>query len=201
MIQQRKADIVIGITILYLVGFGALSFFRGRNEPLYYIIIMMIFAIFIARYHRRIDLPFHIITGLALLAWLIPLGGNIFIKDTRLFDSWLVVNLFKYDNLVHIVFGFVAVLITYNFLGPHFSAKLKSRRAILYIVLIIFAAGLGTIIEMVELIAVLALKAQNGVGNYLNNAFDLVFNFVGGGIGTLIVAMYHKEKYQAQAEK
>jgi flagellar biosynthesis protein FlhB len=39
--------------------------------------------------------------------------------------------------------------------------------------------GVGLINEIVELTAVVYLNAQEGVGDYLNNAIDLVYNSIG----------------------
>ncbi len=40
--------------------------------------------------------------------------------------------------------------------------------------------GLGAVAEIAELFAVLFFAAGEQVGGYLNNAFDLVFNLLGG---------------------
>jgi hypothetical protein len=56
--------------------------------------------------------------------------------------------------------------------------------------------GFGTFIEFAELFAVVFLNAEASVGGYINNALDLVVNFIGAAIASLFVIRYHTKKLQ-----
>ena len=49
--------------------------------------------------------------------------------------------------------------------------------------------GVGLINEIVELIAVVFLNAQENVGGYLNNAIDLVYNSIGVIVAIILLDM------------
>ncbi|MBU4331821.1 hypothetical protein L6279_04325 [Candidatus Parcubacteria bacterium] len=64
----------------------------------------------------------------------------------------------------------------------------------LFIILVFMTAGVGTLIEFIELSAVVFLGAEKGVGGYMNNAIDLFVNFIGAVTAALIAVYYHKNK-------
>ena len=60
--------------------------------------------------------------------------------------------------------------------------------------LILMALGVGAINEIIEFIAVEFLEAAQQVGDYENNAKDLVFNLFGSFIASLIIYNYYKKE-------
>ena len=117
-------------------------------------------------------------------------GGSLYIAGTRLYDI-ILINLIgapfyilKYDQLVHVFCYFVITLFIYSIVKK-MSSKPKTKGDNFLIVLIAFLASMGVsaLNEIVEFIAV-AFFNSAGVGDYYNNALDLVFNAL-GAIGAL----------------
>jgi hypothetical protein len=50
-----------------------------------------------------------------------------------------------------------------------------------------------------EFTAVVFLGAQESVGNYLNNALDLVFNLLGSIIAVFFIFPYHRKRQSKKA--
>jgi hypothetical protein len=59
--------------------------------------------------------------------------------------------------------------------------------------LILISLGIGALNELIELIAVVFLGATEGVGGYINNALDIVFNLFGAVISCIYI-WFHYEK-------
>lgn len=63
------------------------------------------------------------------------------------------------------------------------------------------ASGFGAFNEVLELGAVAYLNAAKQVGDYFNNAFDLLFNMLGSIIACFFLMRYHKYKKSYSAIK
>jgi len=100
-------------------------------------------------------------------------GSLVKIDEVRLYDYW-VAGILKYDLLVHFINSF--------FMAVILSKLLKIKRW--QIVLIVI--GIGALYEIVELFCVIMLDSQ-GVGSYINNAFDNVFNTLGAVMGGFLL--------------
>jgi len=179
---------------LYLACFTLISYFSGNNEFFFYAIVFFSFFIFIVSYYLKLRLTNWL---LALLAfhWLLHfLGGFVYIGGTRLYDFWLIGHFFKYDNVVHTFGVFLGTFIIYNLLRPHF--KLLNKMALFHfsVLLVLVVMGLGALAEIGELIAVLFFHAAQTVGGYLNNAFDLVWNLLGGTLACLVIGRYEARR-------
>ena len=193
MKEQKEMKLLLYFTIAYLILFTVLSLIKGNLEFLYYTVIVAALIFIIAYYHKKIHLPKTILIGLSILGALHMLGGTLTIATTRLYDFWFIPGIFKYDNLVHSLGIFLVTFVVYNLLRPHLSRRLNHQPFLLSLLLVTIAMGVGALNEVLELGAVVFLDAAKGVGDYMNNALDLVFNLAGSILASLIIIHYHKK--------
>ncbi|MFC1801290.1 DUF2238 domain-containing protein [Nanoarchaeota archaeon] len=195
--KEKKLGLIFYFTLIYMAFFTIYSIINRNYEFIYYIVIMSILIFIIVLYHKKIHLSNHILLGLTILGVFHLLGGTVFIAGTRLYDLWLIPpNILKFDNLIHAFGIFVATFVVYSLLNPHLDKKIKHRSVLLITLMVLIAMGIGALNEIMELGAVVFFNAQQSVGDYLNNALDLVFNFIGALIACIFIIPYHKKKYK-----
>ena len=90
--------------------------------------------------------------------------------------------------------GMLATAIAFNVLHHHFDISVQKHPLIESYILITVACGIGAYNELVELFLVVFLNAGVAVGDYLNNAFDLVFNLFGAFIGTALIFYIYPDR-------
>jgi putative membrane protein len=120
-------------------------------------------------------------------------GGTFKIAGTRLYD-WIIFdwigepfNILRYDQVIHAFCYVVITLFVYSIVV--YIAKKSDKKLDNFLIgLITFLAGMGIggINEIIEFSTV-AFFSATGVGNYYNNALDLVFNAIGALIAVLAV--------------
>ncbi len=194
MKEKTELKLMLYFTISYLILFTILAIIKSNYEFLYYTFIMSAIILLIVFHYKKAHLTKHILLGLTILGAMHIFGGNTYIFGTRLYDLYLIPNLLKYDNLVHSFGTFVATFAIYNILNPHLDKKMKHNSLILSIIMMSIAMGIGAYNEVLELFAVLFLGAAKQVGDYFNNAFDLVYNLIGSVIASFFIIKYHKKK-------
>ena len=187
MLEKTKLRLILYFTIAYLLLFTFIALLNKNYEFLFYTFTLSVLIFVIVLYHKKMHLTLWVISGLAVLALLHILGGNVHIMGTRLYDFWLIDNFFKYDNFVHLFGGFIAAFVAYSFLKPHLDGNFKHNKILLSVLLVLVALGLGAIIEMQELIAAVYFGAAEQVGGYINNILDLVFNMFGAICACFII--------------
>jgi hypothetical protein len=107
------------------------------------------------------------------------LGGNIQIDGVRLYDKIFLWGALRYDNIIHVTGSILATLVLNELFYFLVEKETIVNRRFYYFSLFLMGLGVGLINEIVELMAVVLLNAQDGVGDYLNNAIDLVYNSIG----------------------
>ena len=100
-------------------------------------------------------------------------------------------NIFRYDQLVHIVGFAVSTLIMFAILKSHINFKSKGKAA-LGIVIIMAGLGVGAVNEIIEFTATV-LVPDTGVGGYINNSLDLVSDLFGAIIAWAYIVI---KKYE-----
>ncbi len=195
-LEEKKKTInwISFFTAGYFVFFGVLSIFNKNYEFLYYVIVIVLLMIVIIIYYRTIQLNKYLLWGLATLGAMHFFGGNLRIGAKRLYDIYIIPpNILKYDNIVHAFGIFVATFVVYNLLKPYLHPDIIQNKFIFSLILTLIVMGIGAFNEIIELVAVLIFKVQNLVGDYYNNAFDLVYNFVGALIACYIIIYKNKK--------
>lgn len=185
---KLRTDIVF--TGILLIVFALIAGFFKNLEFLYYnIVTLAIMFGFIAVYRKNNTIHWSIILGLTFALVLHNLGGNLYFGGVRLYSIWLIGHIFRYDNLVHMTSMFVMAFLIHALISPHLYEKLKGNKLLYGIVVVLIVLGLGAFYEILELMAVLFLNAGERVGDYLNNAFDLVFNMLGATAACTIILL------------
>ena len=197
MKEETKLKIMSYFLAIYAVAFIILSFIDNNLEFLFYSFIMFILTVIVVLYHKHIRLTSSLIIGLILISVLHTFGGHVFIHGTRLYDFYLINGIFRYDNLVHFIGYYVTTLIAYNLLFPYLDDRIKTNTIYLSLLLIFITIGIGAVNEIFELLAVLFLNAGLRVGDYFNNALDLVFNLLGSSAACFYL-MYHYKKHRKE---
>lgn len=195
MKEGTELRLMFWFTLGYVILFTILAIIKKNYEFLYYTAVMSVLIFIIVLYYKKIHLTKTILLGLTILGVMHVCGGNIHISGIRLYDFWLIPNIFKYDNLVHAFGIFIATFVAYNFLQPHLDTKIKHNPLILGLILVLIAMGIGAIVELVELGAVLLFGVSKMVGDYMNNAFDLLFNLIGSIIACFFIMEHHRRKH------
>ena len=193
MEEKIEVKLMPWFTISYLLFFTVMALLDGNYEFLYYTVIMSALILIIVLYHKKLHLSNQILLGLTIVGAMHIFGGNVHIQGVRLYDFWLIPEVFKYDNLVHMGSIFVATFVSYNFLAPHLDTNFKHSGVLLSLILVSISMGIGSFNEVLELGAVVFLGAAEQVGNYMNNAIDLVYNLIGSIIACYFIIRYHKK--------
>lgn len=185
-IAQRTAVFTVG----YIVFFSVHALLANNYEFIFYSAIMLTLLLIVARVYRRVQLSDWIILSLSAFGLLHLAGGNLYYHGIKLYDLSYLNGNFHFDNIVHTLGIFLATLIVYNVIHPFIDQRIKNNYVLFYLVLILMALGVGSINEIIELTAVVFLNAGASVGDYLNNALDIVFNLIGAVLAVTVIHQY-----------
>lgn len=183
-------------TIAYFIFFAVLGIFQRNYEFVYYSLVIAPMILTVIFYYKKFHLSPHILLGLALLGLSHILGMYLNIFGTRLYDFWLIPNIFRYDNFIHMFGIFIIAFIAYNMLYPHLDKKIAHNTFFLSIIIISISMGIGAFNEILEFSSVIFLNASSAVGDYVNNTLDLTYNFVGALAACFFIMRYHKKKFK-----
>ncbi|OGY45290.1 MAG: hypothetical protein A2729_00405 [Candidatus Buchananbacteria bacterium RIFCSPHIGHO2_01_FULL_39_14] len=189
---KNKNYLILLFTLAYVAAFGINAFSNTNFEFLYYTFLIIILIFVTILVNQRLYLDFFIILNLSLLGFFHLLGGNLWFQDLRLYDFYIIPGIFRYDNFVHTYGSFIATLALYSLLSNYIDQKIKQKFFIFSFILMFIAMGIGTIVELFELYAVIFFNAARQVGDYYNNAFDLFFNTLGAIFGTIFIYFYRQ---------
>ncbi len=193
MDERTVVSAMFWFTAMYLLLFSIISGIQQNYEFLYYAGIMSLFVFIILFYYKQFHLTITLIVCLVVLGAMHILGGNIYFAGTRLYDTWLIPGILKYDNLVHAFGTAIATLVCYNILLPKMENSTKYRPFAFSLMLVLMAMGVGALHEITEFLAVVFLGAQDTVGDYFNNQIDLVYNLIGSIIVSVFLYFHHKK--------
>lgn len=161
--------------------------FEFAGYILFYSILFSILNWFCERFLIKYNLIYF---SISLFLILHLLGGLVHFGSDRLYDTY-VFGLLKYDWIIHTIGGFLCAIISFDILRRFFDHR-RYPKILLFIVIVLLASGIGSLNEILEYFAVVFLNAGKAVGNYANNAQDLVNNTLGAIIGAILVV---KSKY------
>lgn len=197
----RREKMVMLFTFIYILTFSYYSFIRGNIEFVFYSFLLLLFLNVGIYIHKKVQLPEFIVIGFSLFGLFHILGGNITIKEIRLYDMEFFYGIIRYDNIIHIIgSSLVALVLNVVF----FFIVEKNQKIILplyYFALFLMTLGTGVLNEIIELIAVIFFNAHNQVGDYFNNAVDLVFDSVGALLSILMIDFYRRYKESQKGPK
>ncbi len=188
--DKLKRNLGIYVSILILAVFTVIFLVKGNYEFLTYTITISFLIWLIQKTDKKFNYSQIGKFGFAIWLLLHFLGGSLKINGLRLYDNILIpifgepLNIFRYDQFLHAFCYFVFVFFVYAVVKN--SLKENTNKWITAFIIIFIAEGIGAINEIIELSTVVLFNTQ-GVGNYYNNALDLVFNLMGASIGALII--------------
>ena len=190
--EKKELWIISLLFLAYSMIFFIISIKDNNYEYIYYNIIMVIGFVAILLLYKKIHLKISMAAGLLILGFLHLAGGNIIVNGLRLYQTSLFI--IPYDKIVHVFGSFVVTIIVYNLMLPMLSRRYIEKR-IIFIGLLVFIAGVGVgaLSEIVEFIATLVVK-HNIVGDYANNAADLIANSIGALIASVVSSIHFKRK-------
>ncbi len=177
--------------IFLLVVLSFINYYQHNFEFLAYNCLSIILFVVLYMYQKKIRLPNTIILFLFIMILFNILGGNTKIDGVSLWE--FKVGPIRYDNFVHTFDSFLLVFIAYNFIAPHIDGMIRRRHIFLVLLLILITIGLGSLWELVELAGVVFIK-NTTVGDYMNNALDLLCNLIGAIIGSVSIIIHRRKK-------
>lgn len=184
---HRNDRVVVIFTFFYLVFFTIYAIIKVNYEFIFYSLVLLLLIELGIYIHKKIHLPASIVIGLSLLGFMHILGGNISIEGVRLYDKVFLFGAIRYDNIIHFIGSILATFVLNELFYSVIERGTKIERRFYYFSLFLMGLGVGLINEIVELMAVIFLNAHEGVGDYLNNAIDLVYNSIGVIIAIIIL--------------
>lgn len=168
--------------VLVLFCFTVLFLSRRNYEFLVYTVTLSGLIYVIEWSDRRLGY-----SGLAkwgFCVWLVShlVGGSVNVGDQRLYDTVLIdivggpYHILRYDQAVHVYCYFIITLFVCS-LVSHVSRE-KANKAVVVLVVVLTSLGISAVNEIIEFSAVVIFHSE-GVGDYYNNALDMVFNLLG----------------------
>jgi len=185
------------LVLAILVGFSVEFLGKENYEFLIYIAMIVLLMWLMLFINSRQPLPQYLFWGFALWAFLHLGGGGMDYDGARLFD-WIIFPLsdtypiLRYDQVVHLFAYAVITVILFYSLRSYFPNSKKGQR-VFSLVLLSMGLGIGAFYEILEFLTTIVVP-ENGVGGYINNALDLVFDFFGVMLATLFVRLFLMEK-------
>lgn len=174
---------------LILIGFTA-AFVASRNyEFLFYTVSLTVLIALLQRTDRYLRYPAAAVWGFTAWLTLHMCGGFIHVAGLRIYDVVLLplvgapYHILRYDQFMHIYCYVVLGLVILT--GVRHIAAPGASPAGVRLITWLAAVGLGGVNEMIEFSTVAAF-GSTGVGDYFNNALDLVFNGLGAAVVVLL---------------
>ena len=189
-LNKHKNYLVLAFTIVYLLAFTLNGVSKADYEFLYYTILITVVIIVVMTIHQNLHLASFILVNLSMLGFIHLMGGNMYIEGVRLYDIYFIPGIIRYDNIVHTYGTFIGTLSLYSLLAMYIDPAIRRRYPIFAILLILMAIGMGTVVELVEFLAVVLFGVTDKVGDYFNNTLDLFFNTLGASLATVVIYFY-----------
>lgn len=189
--------LLVLFNLAYLVAFTAYYVSTGNYEFLFYVLILVMLIVATGMLHRKIGLDYPLLWALSLWGLMHMAGGGLYIGGTKLYDLVLIplwvteeFTLLKFDQFVHLYLYYVVSFFLYRLISLY-PVTLPGH--ILWPLIALAAIGIGALNEIAEFATVLLFQ-NTGVGNYHNNAWDIVFNTAGSVAAVLTLTWLHRKR-------
>jgi hypothetical protein len=185
---RREERPLAAIAVIGLLAAAVIAVASGGYEFLFYICVVAALMFVVTLLHRRI--PLSIASLWALLAWAIVhmMGGMIPMPAPAgvLYNFWPIPGLLRFDQLIH-AYGFgITAWVVWQCLRS--MVRTDPCAWLVLATSALTAMGLGALNEEIEFAATKLVEKTN-VGDYDNNAWDLVFNMLGAIIAVGIIRL------------
>lgn len=189
-IKSPKFDYAILTSILILVFFTIRYLISGNYEFLTYVVVLGLVIWILAKTNKIFHYSNLAKYGFASWLFLHLAGGSFKVGGTRLYDLilWPLIgepyNILRYDQVIHGYCYFIMTLLLYSVVV--YATRNKASKTMIITLAVLSSMGISALNEVIEFSTV-AFFGATGVGNYWNNALDLVFNLLGCFFAVLIV--------------
>ena len=146
--------------------------------------------------HRWAEWPVHSLWAMSLVGLGNMLGGVMLVDGVPLYSADLFGNL-RYDKIFHVLAAAAFTIVAWEAM-KRWSGDGYHRGGLRFLTWLVVMGG-GAAVEIAELIG--STLADVSVGDYGNNALDLVANAVGATVGIALVWWYeHRQEDRADTE-
>ncbi|MEK6880712.1 MAG: DUF2238 domain-containing protein [Nanoarchaeota archaeon] len=181
--------------LIYILGFAIWYIISKNYEFLGYVAVVTLIGVLIMATLKKTKFDYLILWGLSIWGFFHMAGGTIVVNGAVLY-KYIFINLFqiagdagelitvlRFDHVIHF-YGFgVTALVFYHLL----KQKLRTGPTfVVYLSAMLASMGAGALNEIVEFL--IAINVASGVGGYINNSLDLIFN----SLGALAAVIYVK---------
>jgi len=198
---------VIIFNAVYLLAASIFALQGSNLEFLFYIVVVLVVAASLTWVYVKDGLSAPVLWAMSIWGFLHMSGGLVHIppewprsKDPSvLYNLWLIPQFFKFDQFVH-AYGFgTTVWLLWEILSGSILRRSPSLKAVrptfgLMFLCAVASMGLGSLNEILEFIAVLAIPSTN-VGGYDNTCWDMVFNMLGASLVAAVIYFIENRKY------
>jgi len=191
--MNDKTKYILLLIIAFNLIFLVLAVVHKNLEFVFYSINFFLGVVILYLFKKQIGLTPLLALGFVLSMVLHMAGGLINTNGMRLYEFYFIEGVIKYDNITHFFGTFLLTIAGYNLLKYNFWNK-ESRSDYIHLFLVlVLGYGLGSLNEIIELMYSVSLGYEKEVGDYLNNALDLAFNFIGALAATLVIALKERK--------
>lgn len=183
-VVKRKWFLLTGLVLLLF--FALTSLLRQNYEFMIYSLVSFVLVLLVYFLDRRFAFPPLALGG--FLVWLfLHFGGGFFhYHGTRWYSLTLLpligepYGILGYDQVLHFFFYLIMAVFVFKILRTFCVPKVP--KSFIFFVTVLAATGIGAFNEIIEL-GVAIYDPTSGIGSYINNALDLVFNLLGAVVG------------------
>jgi hypothetical protein len=174
--------LVVGFTLTYTVALAAYGLTVESPLTLIYTGINIGLFLLFGVLHIWVRWPVHALWAVSLVGLGNMLGGVLLVEGDALYMAQ-VLGALRYDKVFHAVAGGAMVIVAWEAM-KRWSDGIHHFGGQLLLTWLVVMGG-GAVVEIAELIG--SGLGDVSVGDYANNAFDLVANGVGAVVGVVVV--------------
>jgi len=195
---MKKEMILKIVTHLIAFVFLIIHIMAGNYEFIGHITISIILFWVALYFYKKYKFPFFVMVGFTIWMIMHVVGGLDLMIGGQLTRVYALIlwdltgaplYFLKYDQVAHFYCYIVVGFIVYYVMRP----GIKKVDKMMLFFMIIASIGVGAMNEIAEFTMVMALPSTS-VGDYFNNAFDLVTNALGAIVGVLWAHNYYLKK-------
>ena len=185
---MKFEKVFLTLSLILIAVFSGLGILQSNYEFLTYAVIAFVVVLIIHFSDKHFSYPIYAKIGFLVWMFLHFSGGSFRYKGQSWY-SLMILNLIpepylilKYDQVLHFFFYFLTAIFLFSVIKKYLNSKSKFP---IWLLAVLAAMGIGALNEIMEFGAYVYYE-ETGVGTYINNALDLVFNFLGAMLGAFV---------------
>ena len=187
--MKRGNNYFLYISLLIIIVFSIVSISQQNYEFLAYSVTAFLLVLLIQITDKYYSYPNFAKIGILIWLFFHMGGGFFYYAGTRWYGLIFIkiigepYNILRYDQVLHFFFYFIIAFFIYRFTISTIANK-KVSKISLGIIVALSTVGIGALNEVMEF-GVYVSYANSGVGTYINNGLDLIFNTIGAIVGSI----------------